>query len=309
MMAMIYFCALIFIFLWSMGLLRKGLMALASSRIEKSLLLFTDHPLKAFLVSIVFTGVLQSSSAFMVIVIGFVSTGILTFKKSIPMILGTNIGSTFTTEFIAIKMDVFMWVLIVTGLLCIIFGQKSFKYAGKSIFGLGMIFFCIQGFSKIAGMMTSQPETMRFLEMMQHSDWTSLLSGMIFTAIVHSSSVCIGILMGFMNEGTVALQEGISFVLGSNIGTCITAVMAAISGGYAARQTAYAHVVFNVLGVLLCLPFLTLITQIVELLARGPAQQIAHFSLLFNVASSILFFPFIRSFHVLILFLLPDQTK
>lgn len=84
MMAIIYFCALIFIFLWAMGLLRKGLMTLTSSRIEKSLLLFTDHPVKAFLVSIVFTGVLQSSSAFMVIVIGFVSTGILTFKNPYP---------------------------------------------------------------------------------------------------------------------------------------------------------------------------------------------------------------------------------
>ncbi|WP_144532436.1 Na/Pi symporter [Bacillus pumilus] len=309
MMAIIYFCALIFIFLWSMGLLRKGLMALASSRIEKSLLLFTDHPVKAFLVSIIFTGILQSSSAFMVIVIGFVSTGILSFKKSIPMILGTNIGSTFTTEFIAIKMDVFMWVLILVGLICMILGRKSFRHAGKSIFGLGMIFFCIQGFSKIAGMMTSQPETLRFLEMMQHSDWTALLSGTIFTAIVHSSSVCIGILMGFMNEGTVGLQEGISFVLGSNIGTCITAVMAAISGGYAARQTAYAHVLFNVLGVLLCLPFLAMMTEFVALLANTPAQQIAHFSLLFNVASSLLFFPFIRPFHTLILCLLPNQSK
>ncbi|MDM5298796.1 Na/Pi symporter [Bacillus pumilus] len=308
MVAMIYFCALIFLFLWSMGLLRKGLMALTSSRIEKSLLLFTDHPVKAFLVSIVFTGVLQSSSAFMVIVIGFVSTGILTFKQSIPMILGTNIGSTFTTEFIAIKMDVFMWVLITTGLLCLIFGQRAFKHAGKSVFGLGMIFFCIQGFSKIAGLMTSQPETLRFLEMMQHSDWTALLSGTILTAIVHSSSVCIGILMGFMNEGTVALQEGISFVLGSNVGTCITAVMAAISGGFAARQTAFAHVVFNVLGVVLCLPFLTLITQFVSLLASSPAQQIAHFSLLFNVASSLLFFPLIRPFHAMMLLLLPNQS-
>ncbi|MFS0655256.1 Na/Pi symporter [Bacillus sp. 179-C3.3 HS] len=309
MMALITFCALIFVFLWSMGLLRKGLLALASSRIERSLLLFTDHPLKSFLVSIVFTGVLQSSSAFMVIVIGFVSTGILTFKKSIPMILGTNIGSTFTTEFIAIKMDVFMWILIGTGLLCIFFGQRSFRQAGKSIFGLGMIFFCIQGFSKIAGLMTNQSETMHFLEMLQHSEWTSLLSGTILTAIVHSSSVCIGILMGFMNEGTVALQEGISFVLGSNVGTCITAVMAAISGGFAARQTAYAHVLFNVFGVVLCLPFLTFITQVVELLASNPAQQIAHFSLLFNVVSSLLFFPFIRPFHAFILFLVPTHTK
>lgn len=151
MMAIIYFCALIFIFLWSMGLLRKGLMALASSRIEKSLLLFTNHPVKAFLVSIVFTGVLQSSSAFMVIVIGFVSTGILSFKKSIPMILGTNIGSTFTTEFIAIQMDVFMWVLIIAGLVFILFGRTSFRHAGKSLFGLGMIFFAYKAFRKLQG--------------------------------------------------------------------------------------------------------------------------------------------------------------
>lgn len=87
----------------------------------------------------------------MVIVIGFVSTGILSFKKSIPMILGTNIGSTFTTEFIAIKMDVFMWVLIIAGLVCILFGRTSFRHAGKSLFGLGMIFFAYKAFQKLQG--------------------------------------------------------------------------------------------------------------------------------------------------------------
>ncbi|MGE6629251.1 Na/Pi symporter [Bacillus sp. NPDC077027] len=309
MIELIYFCGLIILFLWSMGLLRKGLIALASSRIEQSLLLFTDHPLKAFLVSIVFTGVLQSSSAFMVIVIGFVSAGTLTFKQAIPMILGTNIGSTFTTEFIAIKMDVFMWVLITFGIVFFIFGKRQFKHIGISLFGLGMIFFCIKGFSKIASMMTNHSHSMHLLEVMQHSEWTSLLSGTVFTAIVHSSSVCIGILMGFMNEGTVALREGISFVLGSNIGTCITAVMAAISGGYAARQTAYAHVVFNIIGVMLCLPFLSFLSEVVSQLSAQPAQQIAHFSLLFNAVSSLLFLPLIQPFHTFILFLSPNRKK
>ncbi|MFB8735205.1 Na/Pi symporter [Bacillus sp. SL00103] len=145
MMAIIYFLCTIFIFMVN-GF--AGLMALASSRIEKSLLLFTDHPVKAFLVSIIFTGILKKVQRLWSS-IGFVSTGILSFKKSIPMILGTNIGSTFTTEFIAIKMDVFMWVLILAGLICITFGRKSFRHAGKSIFGLRMIFFVFKAFLKL----------------------------------------------------------------------------------------------------------------------------------------------------------------
>lgn len=111
MLILISFTALILFFLAGMNMLRKGLISMAYSKIEERLLLFTDHPLKAFLISIVFTGILQSSSAFMVIVIGFVSAGVLSFKRTIPMILGTNVGSTFTTEFIAIKMDILIWVL------------------------------------------------------------------------------------------------------------------------------------------------------------------------------------------------------
>lgn len=139
------------------------------------------------------------------------------------------------------------------------------------------------------------------------SNWSALLIGMVLTAIIHSSSVCIGILMSFMNEGIIGLTQAMSVVLGSNIGTCITAVMAAVFGGYAAKQTAYAHVVFNVLGVALVLPFLTAATGFVEQLSPDPAQRIAHFSLLFNVVTALLFLPLTNLFYRLIHLLIPAK--
>lgn len=113
--------------------------------------------------------------------------------------------------------------------------------------------------------------------------------------MIHSSSACVGILMSFMDQGVVGLTEAMSVVLGSNIGTCITAVMASFKGGAAARQTAYAHVLFNVIGVAAVYPLLSSITGFISGLSESPAQQIAHFSLLFNVVTSLLFFAALKS--------------
>lgn len=110
-----------------------------------------------------------------------------------------------------------------------------------------------------------------------------------------------------MNEGVIGLTQAMSVVLGSNIGTCITAVMAAVSGGYAAKQTACAHVLFNVIGVAIVFPFLAA-TGFVEQLSADPAQRIAHFSLLFNVVSALLFLPLTNLFYSLIKWLIPVKN-
>ncbi|MCY8836923.1 Na/Pi symporter [Bacillus atrophaeus] len=308
MLVLISFTALILFFLAGMNMLRKGLISLTYSKIEERLLMFTDHPLKAFLISIVFTGFLQSSSAFMVIVIGFVSAGVLPFKRTIPMILGTNIGSTFTTEFLAVKMDVFIWVLLICGLLFTVTRKYPLKQIGTSFLGLGIIFFCISGFSRLAVPLTQLKAGAGVLQHLHDSSWSALLIGIILTAIIHSSSVCVGILMSFMNEGVIGLEQAMSVVLGSNIGTCITAVMAAVSGGYAAKQTAYAHVLFNVLGVMIVFPILSGITGYVAQLSPEPAQQIAHFSLLFNVVTALLFLPLANVFYRFINMLIPAKN-
>ncbi|KKB74608.1 MULTISPECIES: Na/Pi symporter [Bacillus] len=309
MMMFILFVFLIVLFLAGMSMLRRGLISLAFEEIEKRLLFFTDHPLKAFFVSIVFTGILQSSSAFMVIVIGFVSVGALSFKRSIPLILGTNIGSTFTTEFLAVKLEFLVVFLFALGALLLITRKSPFQNAGVSMIGLGVIFFCINGFSRLAVPLSRLDSGAYIVHLVEHSTINAFMIGTVLTAIIHSSSACIGILMSFMDQGVIGLTEAMSVVLGSNIGTCITAVMASVKGGTAARQTAYAHVVFNLIGAAAAYPALSSITGLISGLSESPAQQIAHFSLLFNVVTAVLFLPLTNVFHSFIMFLIPNRNR
>ncbi|WP_321826908.1 Na/Pi symporter [Bacillus paralicheniformis] len=309
MIILILFILLIVLFLKGMSMLRKGLISLTFEKIEKRLLFFTDHPVKAFLVSIVFTGVLQSSSAFMVIVIGFVSVGALSFKRSIPLILGTNIGSTFTTEFLAVKLEFLIFALFAAGAVLFIAGKSPFRQVGVSMIGLGVIFFCISGFSRLAVPLSQLDSGAYIVQLAEDSPLYALIIGTVLTAMIHSSSACVGILMSFMDQGVVGLTEAMSVVLGSNIGTCITAVMASFKCGAAARQTAYAHVLFNVIGVAAVYPLLSSITGFISGLSASPAQQIAHFSLLFNVVTSLLFLPLSNLFHSLIMFLIPNKNQ
>ncbi|SCA86822.1 Na/Pi cotransporter II-related [Bacillus glycinifermentans] len=308
-MMFILFVFLIVLFLAGMSMLRRGLISLAFEEIEKRLLFFTDHPLKAFFVSIVFTGILQSSSAFMVIVIGFVSVGALSFKRSIPLILGTNIGSTFTTEFLAVKLEFLVVFLFALGALLLITRKSPFQNAGVSMIGLGVIFFCINGFSRLAVPLSRLDSGAYIVHLVEHSTINAFMIGTVLTAIIHSSSACIGILMSFMDQGVIGLTEAMSVVLGSNIGTCITAVMASVKGGTAARQTAYAHVVFNLIGAAAAYPALSSITGLISGLSESPAQQIAHFSLLFNVVTAVLFLPLTNVFHSFIMFLIPNRNR
>jgi len=308
MMILILFVLLIVLFLKGMSMLRKGLISLTFEKIEKRLLFFTDHPVKAFLVSIIFTGILQSSSAFMVIVIGFVSVGALSFKRSIPLILGTNIGSTFTTEFLAVKLEFLIFALLAAGAALFIAGKSPFRQVGVSMIGLGVIFFCISGFSRLAVPLSQLDSGAYIVQLAEDSSLYALFIGTVLTAMIHSSSACVGILMSFMDQGVVGLTEAMSVVLGSN-GTCITAVMASFKGGAAARQTAYAHVLFNVIGVAAVYPLLSSITGFISGLSESPAQQIAHFSLLFNVVTSLLFLPLSNLFHSLIMFLIPNKNQ
>ncbi|ALC81673.1 MULTISPECIES: Na/Pi symporter [Bacillus] len=303
MMLIVFFISLIVLFLWGMYLIRKGLAALTSEKIEKSLLLFTDHPLKAFLISILFTGVLQSSSAFMVIAIGLVSAGALTFKQAIPMVLGTNVGSTFTTQFLAVRLEYLILPLILFGVLLVITGNQKFKSLGTSFLGLGLIFLCIDSFSALAGPISKNELGALMIQISNESIWHSFFFGAIFTAIIHSSSVCISVIMGLMNGGVFQLINAFAVVLGSNVGTCITAVMASARGGQAARQTSLTHVLFNVAGVLLAFPFLPQFLQSIYFLSSNPAQQIAHFSLLFNLFTALIVLPFTGYIHRVVAFI------
>ncbi|WP_396653061.1 Na/Pi symporter [Metabacillus arenae] len=296
------FIFLLFIFLAGMMLLRNGLVRLSEEKIRTWLVFWTDHPIKGFLAGILFTGILQSSSAFMVIVIGFVTAGLLTFKQTIGLILGTNIGSTFTTEMITLDLDYLILPLFIIGLLGMLSKNPLFYGLGSTFVGLGSIFGTMWGFSHFAEPLTSLNFVHSFLLSANEHSLFGIAGGTVVTAIIHSSAATTGIVMSFMNEHILNLSAGIAFVLGANIGTCITAVLASVGANKEARLTALAHVWVNLIGVALFLPFIEAMSPFVQDLAESPDLQLAHFSLLFNVISSLAILPFADVFSKFVLF-------
>ncbi|MEH6946693.1 Na/Pi symporter [Bacillus sp. JJ634] len=297
------FLLFIGIFLAGMAVLRMGLFHLSGEALQALLLKLTNKPWKGFLTGIGFTGLLQSSSAVMVMTVGFVSAGSLTFPQTIGIILGTNIGSTFITEFLTFSLD----SLIIPGLICgaclTCIPHLVLRSSGIAFIGLSAIFAAMSGFKYLSSPIASYPIVQTLLiEMKEH--WIiGLLVGIVLTACIHSSSAVIGMAMSFLASGELSVSSAIIIMLGSNIGTCITGYMASIGSGKEASFTAYAHIWLNVLGVFAFLPLVNQLEQLAAYFTTDPATQLAHASVLFNVITSVIVLPFAKHFAKFILFL------
>lgn len=301
MLYFLYFALFILLFICGMTILRTGLYNLSAKSLKKWLVKFTDSPWKGMLTGIIITGILQSSSAVMVITIGFIAARILTFPQSIGIILGTNIGTTFTTEFITIDIDSFIIPLAVTGAAFILLGYGKIRSLGFIFLGISSIFSAMKGFTWLAEPISSLPYVSTSLSGINDSNFTGVMTGSIFTGIIQSSTATTGIVMGFLEAGALKIDAGIAIVLGANIGTCITALIAAIGGGEESRLSAYAHLWLNVFGVTIFFPFINELAAFSEKLAAKPEIQLAHTSVIFNVLSSLLVLPFARQFGLLII--------
>jgi len=296
MLSILFFLLYISLFLLGMYVLRAGLMKLSGNHVNKWLSRFTATPLAGMIFGILVTILLQSSSAVMIITIGLISAKVLSFERSIGIILGTNIGTTTTVEFLAYSTDHFIIPLFIIGGCFILFAKEKGKAFGFFFYGLAGIFLAMRGFENLA-VHFGKMETLfpLFKEINEHYTLAALL-GLMITAIIQSSTAMTGIAMGFVHSATISLPSAIAIMLGANIGTCVDAFIASIGGGREAKQAAYAHIYINVIGVLLFLPFTLPFSEVVEMLATDPEVQLAHASVLFNVFISLIFLPFIRPF-------------
>ncbi|WP_352222698.1 Na/Pi symporter [Bacillus sp. SM2101] len=285
------FAVYLSIFLFGMTVMRIGLFNISHEKMKHVIKRLTINPFSGFLVGIVVTALLQSSSAVMIITIGLVATGYINFKQSIGIILGTNIGTTFTTEFITIDLEAAILPLIIIGFLFLFTNNIKLFSTGAIAFGLGCLFVAMNGFEQLAEPLSLIPSVQSFLEITNKSGIFGVGLGTFLTAIIQSSTATTGIVMGFMNENVLSLQAGIAIILGSNIGTCITAFLASIGASHEAKLTAYAHIWLNVLGVAIFYPFIKSLGTIAELLTTIPDVQLAHVSVIFNVICSLIALP------------------
>ncbi len=276
--------------------LRTGLFNIANEKIKKWLHYLTNSPAKGVVTGTIVTACIHSSSAVMVLTVGLVSSGFIPFRQSIGIMLGSNIGTTFTLEMFTLDMNYLIIPSIVIGFIMYWFRSTSVRSLGMVFIGFGLIFTSIRAIQWLAAPLTHSPSLRTYFFEVNDHVVLALLLGCILTAIVQSSTVITGVTMGFMAAHSIDLNAGIGIMLGANIGTCITAYMASIGGGTQAKLTAYAHIWLNVIGVLIFIPLIPIMSYLVQRVTSSPDLQLAHASVIFNISCSILVLPFANQF-------------
>lgn len=307
MLYLLKFCAGVALLLFGMRFMRDGLENMAKQRMKQALETLTKTPVVGFLTGTVLTALVQSSTAVTVITIGFVNAGVINFRQAVGIILGTNVGTCITAQMISFKLEEIALPAIGLGALLIVWApRRSIRFLGQSIVGFGVVFLGIGTMSDSLTPLRNSPAFINLLGRVSANAFLGVLAGTLFTALIHSSATTTGVVIALSHQGLIDLPTSIAIILGSNIGTCITGVLAAIGTPPGAKQVAAAHVMLNVLGVAAVLPFIIPFTHLVEATANTLPRQIANAHTLFNVLSSVLILPFARQFTGLVRRIIPD---
>ncbi|WP_272479901.1 Na/Pi symporter [Aquibacillus koreensis] len=289
----------VFIMLFFLGLtiLRTGLYQLSYEKMTYLLTNFTQNIYLAVITGTIATAILQSSSLIMVLTVSFVSIGFITFRQSIGIIFGANIGTTVTGELMAFSNIIPETSFVIIGAILLFINNRAIFSIGAILVGLGTIFVALDGFESLAPLITNMPILSESLLHTNNTPSFGVIIGTLVSGTIQSSSATIGITMSILNEGLITLPVSIAIVLGANIGTCITALLAIIGTKKEAKLVAMGHFWFNIISVLMFIPFLGWLSDLAQLLASDVKEQLAHISLLFNIFSVLIFLPFVNLFE------------
>lgn len=302
------------LFLFAIKFMGDGLQKAAGDRLRDILDKFTTNPLMGVLVGIVVTVLIQSSSGTTVITVGLVSAGLMKLRQAIGVIMGANIGTTITAFIIGIDVGAYAYPIMAVGAICLFFFKKSMiQNIGQILFGFAGLFI---GLELMSGGMEPLRDWQPFLDLtvqMSEVPILGVLVGTIFTLIVQSSSATVGILQGLYAEDLISLQGALPVLFGDNIGTTITAILAALGASTAAKRAAATHVLFNVFGTVIFMLILGLFTNYVEWIAGvlnlEPKMQIAFAHGTFNVVNTIIQLPLIGVWAYIVTKLIPGEDS
>ena len=237
------------IFLYGIFMMGDSLKSLAGNKLKLLINKATSTPLKGILTGAIVTVLIQSSSGTTVIVVGLVSAGLMTLKQSIGVIMGVNIGTTITAFLIGLKIGNYAYLFIAVGaFMFIFFGRKNLRTLGHFLLSFGLLFFGLEIMGAGLGPIASSDFFERTMATLSNNWFFAILTGAGLTALVQSSSAAIGILQQLYSMGEINLYGGLAILLGANIGTTITIILASLSGSRESKQAALAHIIFNVVG-------------------------------------------------------------
>ncbi len=306
------------LFLFGMKVMSEGLQKIAGSRMRKILAALTNNRCVGMLVGIGVTAIIQSSSATTVMVVGFVNAGLMSLVQAIGVVLGANIGTTVTAQLIAFKITKYALPAIGLGVGFKIFAKnRKWSYFGEILLGFGLLFFGLDVMKQAFDPLKTSEEFRQIFMYVGNNHLMGVLIGAVLTMIVQSSSATIGITLALASTGILSFEASVALILGENIGTTITANIAAIGTNLAARRTALAHFLFNSIGVCYMLVFFSFFTNVIASITPGEAdfviqtqdqvarmggsigdkpfiaRHIANTHTLFNIINTLIFLPLV----------------
>jgi len=311
------------IFIYGMNLMSDGLQKAAGEKMKSILALLTKNPIVGVLAGALTTAVLQSSSATTVMAIGFVSAGLMNLPQAISIILGANIGTTITAQLIAFQIGDYAWAFVVIGFIMYFFVKKeNIVNIGQTIFGFGMLFIGINIMGDTMEPLAAAPEFADIMMSVKDIPVLGVVIGAVVTAVVQSSSAVIAVIQNLASQAgpdgvtsVVGLAGSLPILYGSNIGTTITALFASIGGTVNAKRTAAAHTIFNIVGSIVFMFFITPFANFIQYVSPSGAElsviarQIANAHMFFNIINTVLWLPFIWLLVKIVTKIIPEKAS
>lgn len=300
------------IFLFSIKSLGDGLQKIAGDRLRDLLDKYTSNPVMGVLTGLVVTGLIQSSTGTTVLTVGLVNAGFMTLKQAIGVVMGANIGTTLTAFIIGIKIEEFALPILFLGtFLIFFFKNKKVNHFGQVFFGLGGLFFGLQLMGEGVSPLRDWDVFRDLTISMSDNPLLGVVIGTVFTAVIQSSTAAIALLQELYHQGAITLEAALPVLFGDNIGTTITAVIAALGASLAAKRAALTHVMFNLIGSTIVIIFLVPYTGLIEFLQMklqlNNPMTIAFAHGIFNVSNTIIQLPFVGVLAWIVTKLIPGQ--
>jgi len=311
------------LFLFGMEMMSSSMQRSAGGKMRSILGALTHNRFVGVAVGAFVTMVIQSSSATTVMLVSFVQAQLITFARTLGVILGADIGTTITAQLIAFKLTDYALLMIAIGFgLKMLSRRDNLRNIGDVLLGFGLLFYGMAVMSKAMYPLRSYTPFLNMLTELENPVF-GILVGTAFTAMIQSSSAFTGIIIVLAQQGFLTLEAGIPLIFGANIGTCVTAALASINAGRDAKRVALAHTMFKIIGVVAAIAFIPLLAKLVQNISPGGIidtadkaalaqfipRQIANAHTVFNVSLTLIFLPFTALFAKLIMRMLPDRAE
>lgn len=310
-------CGGLGLFLYGMTLMSEGIEKAAGARLRSILEFFTKNKFTGMIVGIVFTGIVQSSSACTVMVVSFVNSGLMNLYQAAGVILGANIGTTVTSQLVSLKISDYAAFILLIGVIMVMFCKKwpVCVKIGEVVLGFGVLFMGLNLMSSSMSGLKESEEIRNLLGSLTTDKWwLAILIGTTITAIVQSSSVTVSILVLMAGQNMIDMRVCLFIILGCNIGACTSALLASLSGKKEAKRAAMIHFLFNVVGtIIMCIVYAFALDQISDFLMKfsndNPGRYIANAHTIMKVAQVIVLFPFTGLLVKAANFVVPGRDK